>query len=401
VTLEPEPAALDVKVVLVGLPLVYYLLSALDPEFAELFKMTADFTERMPSGPETLERYVRLLATLARRERLLPLDRSALARLLEHSARVAGDRDQLSLEVTPLLDLAREANYWAGQAGATVIGVAHLERAIEAQVFRADRLRERIHEEIATGTLLIDTSGTRVGQVNALSTVWLPSFCFARPSRITARVRLGQGQLVDIEREVELGGPVHSKGVLILGGYLGAHYLPGQPLSLAASLVFEQSYADVEGDSASAAELVALLSSLADLPLKQAIGVTGSVNQHGDIQAVGAINEKVEGFFDVCRVKGLTGEQGAIIPAANARHLMLRREVIEAVAAGRFHVHPVTTVDQALELLTGRPAGQRDAAGEFPEGTVNRLVATRLAEFAETWRAFNVPANNLEVGQAP
>jgi predicted ATP-dependent protease len=194
---------------------------------------------------------------------------------------------------------------------------------------------------------------------------------------------------------------VHSKGVLILGGYLGAHYLPGQPLSLAASLVFEQSYADVEGDSASAAELIALLSSLAEVPLKQAIAVTGSVNQHGDIQPVGAVNEKIEGFFDVCRVKGLTGEQGIVIPAANVRHLMLRGDVIEAVAAGRFHVYPVTTTDHALELLTGRPAGRRDAAGEFPEGSVNRLVAARLAEFAETWRAFNALANNLEVGPAP
>ncbi|HEU5171071.1 MAG TPA: AAA family ATPase [Gemmatimonadales bacterium] len=404
VTLEPEPAGLDLKVVLLGPPSLYYLLSALDPDFDELFKVTADFTDRMPATAENIDRYVRLIATLARREQLPPLDRSAVGRLLEESARLAGHKDKLCIRFTPLLDLLREAGYWARRAGAAVVGAAHVDRALEARIFRTDRPREQILEEIAQGTLLIDTAGARVGQVNGLSTVWLGDFCFARPSRITARVRLGQGNVVDIEREVELGGPIHSKGVLILAGYLGAHYASEYPLSLAASLVFEQSYADVEGDSASAAELVALLSALSGVPLQQSIAVTGSVNQHGAIQAVGAINEKVEGFFEACRLTGLTGQQGVVIPAANVRHLVVRREVVEAVAAGKFHVYPVETVDQALELLTGLPAGQRDPSGEFPEGSVNQLVASRLRDFAETWRQFNSPAINAAdavAGRAP
>jgi predicted ATP-dependent protease len=296
--------------------------------------------------------------------------------------------DKLCMRLTPLLDLMREANYWAVSAGARSVTAAHLERAIEAQVLRADRPQEETLEAIVQGTLLIDTTGARVGQVNGLSTAWLGNFCFARPSRITARVRLGQGSVVDIEREVELGGPIHSKGVLILVGYLGAQYASEYPLSLAASRVFEQSYTDVEGDSASAAELLALLSALARVPVKQSIAVTGSVNQHGMTQPVGAVNEKVEGFFDACCARGLTGDQGVMIPAANVRHLMLKREVVEAVAAGKFHVHPVVTVDQALELLTGLPAGRRDPTGEFPPGSVNQLVAARLKEFAETARAF-------------
>jgi lon-related putative ATP-dependent protease len=392
VTLDPQPAELSLQVVLVGPPLLYYVLSALDPEFGELFRVTADFDERMPATPESIHRYARLIATMARRERLLPLDRSAIARVLERSARLAGEQDKLSVRFTPLLDLLREASYWAASAGADLIAAEHVDRAIEAQLFRADRPRELLLEEIAQGTILIDTRGERVGQVNGLSTVCLGSLCFARPSRITARVRLGQGSVVDIEREVELGGPIHSKGVLILASYLGAHYARDYPLSLAASLVFEQSYADVEGDSASAAELLALLSALADVPLRQTIAVTGSVNQHGEIQPVGSISEKVEGFFDACRITGLTGGQGVIIPVANLRHLMVRRDVVDAVAAGRFHVYPVTTVDQALELITGLPAGHRDPTGAFPEGSVNYLVAARLRQFAETLREFNTPA---------
>jgi lon-related putative ATP-dependent protease len=389
VTLEPQPAQLDVQVVLVGPPLLYYLLSALDPDFSELFKVSADFDWRMPATPEGVDRYTRLIATLARREGLPPLDRSAVARLLERSARLAGDRDKLSIRFAPLVDLVREAGYWGHAAQAPVIGAAHVDQAIEAQLFRDGRPRAQLLEQIAQGTILIDTRGNRVGQVNGLSTLDLGSFSFGRPSRITARVRLGLGSVVDIEREVELGGPIHSKGVLILASYLGAHYARDYPLSLAASLVFEQSYADVEGDSASAAELLALLSALAEVPLRQAIAVTGSVNQHGEIQPVGSINEKVEGFFDACRVAGQVEGQGVIIPTANVRHLMLRRDLVEAVEAGHFHVYPVATIDQALELMTGLPAGARDETGAFPPGSVNSLVAARLQGYAETLREFN------------
>jgi lon-related putative ATP-dependent protease len=403
VTLEPQPAELSVQVVLLGSPLLYYLLSALDPEFSELFKVAADFDGRMPATPENIQGFARLVATVARGEQLLPLDRSAIARLLERSARLAGDQDKLSIRVTPLLDIVREASYWAKAEAVDLVTASHVDRAIEAQLFRANRPREQLLEEIAQGILLIDTKGARVGQVNGLSTLYLGDLSFARPSRITARVRLGEGNVVDIEREVELGGPIHSKGVLILASYLGAHYSAEYPLSLAASLVFEQSYAGVEGDSASAAELLALVSALAEVPLRQGIAVTGSVNQHGEIQPVGAINEKVEGFFDACRVTGLTGLQGVIIPAANRRHLMLRRELVEAVDAGRFHVYPVTTVDEAMELMAGLPAGSRDPTGTFPEGSINHRVESRLRRFAETLREFNAPVAaepGLEAGSA-
>jgi predicted ATP-dependent protease len=255
-------------------------------------------------------------------------------------------------------------------------------------VRRADRLRERLQEDILRGTLLIDTRGEQVGQLNGLSVLQLGGLCFGRPSRITARVRVGGGEVLDIEREVALGGPIHSKGVLILTGYLGARYSAERPLSLQASLVFEQSYSGVEGDSASCAELVALLSALAEAPLRQGLAVTGSVNQHGQVQAVGGINEKIEGFFDVCRAAGLSGAEGVLIPAANVKHLMLRADVLDAVARGQFQVYPIQTVDQAFELLAGIPAGERSAEGGFPEGTLNQRVEARLAAFAEKARAF-------------
>jgi lon-related putative ATP-dependent protease len=392
VSLEPEPIPLEVKVVLLGERLLYYLLYQLDPDFAELFKVAADFEEQMPRTPENHLLYARLIATLARREGLRPFDRGAVARLIEHSARLAGDAEKLSAHLRSLADLMREADYWAGEAGRQVVGVAEVHRAIEAQVYRADRLRQRIQEEIVRGTILIDTRGAKVGQVNGLSVISLGQFAFGRPNRITARVRLGRGEVIDIEREVALGGPIHSKGVLILSGYLGGRYASDRPLSLSASLVFEQSYSGVEGDSASSAELYALLSALADIPIKQSLAVTGSVNQHGQVQAIGGVNEKIEGFFDICRAQGLTGDQGVLIPAANVKHLMLRQDVVEAVAAGRFHVFPIETIDQGIELLTGVPAGERDARGEFPPGSVNQRVEARLVALAEKRQAFGGPA---------
>ena len=393
VSLEPEPARLDVQVVLLGEPLLYYLLYHLDPDFGELFKVAADFDDQMEATPEGQRRYAHLIANLARREGLRPFDHNAVARLVEHSARLAGHQQKLSTRIAAMLDLLREAHYWAGQAGTEVATAAHVQQAIDAQVHRSDRLRERVYEEIARGTILIDTEGAKAGQVNSLSIVSLGTFAFARPTRITARVRLGQGDVIDIEREVELGGPIHSKGILILAGYLGSRYTVERPLSLHASLVSEQSYAGVEGDSASAAELFALLSAIAGVPIKQNLGVTGSVNQHGQVQAVGAINEKIEGFFDVCRARGLTGEHGVVVPAANVQHLMLRQDVIDAVAARRFHVYAIETVDQGIELLTGMPAPDRDAAGQYPEGSFNWLVESRLVEFAEKWQAFGAPAS--------
>jgi len=347
-----------------------------------------DFDDRTDWTPETAHRYAAFLGHVAREEGLRPLERGAVARILEHAARLAGDVEKLSTRMQHLVDLVREADYWAGQAGRAAVTGEDVESAVGAQVRRGDLLRERMQEEIRRGTVLIDTRGEVVGQVNGLSVYALGGLAFGRPSRITARVRLGRGEVVDIEREVELGGPLHSKGVLILAGFLGERFATRRPLALSASLGFEQSYSGVEGDSASSAELYALLSALAQTPIKQSLAVTGSVNQRGQVQAIGGVNEKIEGFFEVCRTAGLTGDQGVLIPAANVKHLMLRREVVEAVAAGRFHVYAAETVDEGVELLTGVPAGERDAAGVYPEGTVNRRVEDRLQELAEAARRF-------------
>ncbi|HVB33987.1 MAG TPA: AAA family ATPase [Patescibacteria group bacterium] len=383
ISLEPEPIPLDVKVVLLGERQLYYLLCQYDPDFNEYFKVAVDFEERMERTPENTRLYARLIATLAREEKLAALDRGAVARVIEHSARSVRDAERLSAHRRALLDLLREADFWAKQAASDVIQAAHVENAIEARIRRADRLRERIQEEIRRGTILIDTQGEKTGQVNGLSVMEVGRFAFGQPSRITARVRLGKGEVIDIEREVELSGPIHSKGVLILSGFLGARYALDRPLSLSASLVFEQSYGMVEGDSASSAELYALLSALAGAPIRQSFAVTGSVNQHGEVQAIGGVNEKIEGFFDVCNSRGLTGDQGVLIPASNVKNLMLRRDVVEAVRAGKFHVYAVETIDQGIEILTGIPSGDRDSAGNFPAGSVNQRVETRLIELAE------------------
>jgi predicted ATP-dependent protease len=388
VSLDPEPTPLEVQVVLLGEPVLYHLLCALDPEFAELFKVPADFDDVVPCTQENLSRYATLVATLARRHGLRSFDRAAVIRVLEESCRQASDQEKLTARIGVVLDLLREADYWAGLEGAAGVTAAHVQRAVEAQTSRADRIRERLYEAMGRRAISITTDGRQIGQINGLSVAVVGNFAFGFPTRITARVRAGRGDVVDIEREVELGGPVHSKGVLILQGYLGARYALDRPLSLHASLVFEQSYGGVEGDSASAAELFALVSAIAEVPLTQEIAVTGSVNQHGEIQAVAGVNEKVEGFFDVCRARGLNGRQGVIIPATSSRRLMLRRDVIESVRDGLFHVYAVETADQGLRLLTGIEPGERDASGQFPEGTLNQLVESRLVALAETWHLF-------------
>lgn len=391
ISLEPEPIPLQVKVVLFGDRLLYYLLAYFDPEFNELFKVAVDFSDRMDRSPENNMLYARLIGTLIRKEGLSPFDRMAVARVIEHSARLVSDAEKLSTHMQSITDLLREADYWAREAGHHTVSAADVQRAIDAQIYRVDQLRERVQEEIQRGTILIDTQGEKIGQVNGLSVLMLGNFAFGRPSRITARVRMGKGEVVDIEREVALGGPIHSKGVLILSGFLGARYAADRPLSLSASLVFEQSYSGVEGDSASSAELYALLSALAEVPIKQSFAVTGSVNQHGQVQAIGGVNEKIEGFFDVCKARGLTGEQGVLIPASNVKHLMLRQDVVDAVAAGQFHIYPVETIDQGIEILTGMPAGERDARGAFPPGSLNQRVEERLSALAEKRQAFGLP----------
>ncbi|MEY4168303.1 MAG: hypothetical protein RIR52_2127 [Acidobacteriota bacterium] len=383
VSIEPQPIPLSVKVVLIGERMLYYLLCQYDPDFSELFKVAVDFEDEMDRTPENHLLYARTIGSIARKEGLRPLDRAAVARVVEHSSRLAGDSGRLTTNTLRLADLLREADFFANRAERPMIGRTDIQQAIDAQYRRSDRLRTRYLEEICRGTILIDTVGQKVGQINGLSVIVLNQFSFGHPTRITARVRLGRGEVVDIEREVALGGPIHSKGVLILSGFLGARYATDYPLSLSASLVFEQSYGGVEGDSASSAELYTLLSALAEVPINQAFAVTGSVNQHGEVQAIGGVNEKIEGFFDLCQTRGLTGEQGVLIPASNVRHLMLRHDVIAAVAAGRFHVHAVSTIDEGIEILTGLPAGSRDANGNFPEGSVNQRVEAHLIALAE------------------
>jgi lon-related putative ATP-dependent protease len=397
VSLEPEPIPLSVKVVLIGERLLYYLLNQYDPDFSELFKVEADFSDEMPRTGDNDQLYAQLIATIGRREDLRPFDRDAVARIIERSSRIAGDNRKLSTHLLSIADLLEEADYWAGDEDREVVTAENVQKAINKQIERADRLRERTQEQIERGMILIDTTGEKIGQVNGLSVVALGNYAFGRPNRITARTRLGKGNVVDIEREVELGGPIHSKGVLILSGFLSARYAAEYPLSLSASLVFEQSYAGVEGDSASLGELCTLLSALADIPIKQSLAVTGSVNQHGEVQPIGGANEKIEGFFDACRAKGLTGTQGVLIPEANVEHLMLRSDVVEAANEGQFHVYPVATVDEAIELLTSVPAGERDEAGHFPEGSVNYRVEERLIELAQKHRDF---ADGMEEGSS-
>ncbi|OGI43432.1 MAG: ATP-dependent protease [Candidatus Muproteobacteria bacterium RBG_16_64_11] len=389
VSLEPEPIELDVKVVLIGERMLYYLLYQYDPEFIELFKVAADFHDDMERSPESHLLYARLIATLARKEGLLALDRAAVARVIEYGVRLADAADKLSIRTRDIADILRESDHWARDNGRDIVSGPDVQQAIDAKIYRSDRLRERLQEEIRRGTLLIETQSAVTGQVNGLSVVDHGEFAFGHPSRISARVRLGKGEVIDIQREIDLGGPIHSKGVLTLGGFLGGRYAIDRPLALSASLVFEQTYGQVEGDSASSAELYALLSALAEVPIKQSLAVTGSVDQYGRIQAIGGVNEKIEGFFDVCSHRDLTGEQGVLIPAANVKHLMLRRDVIEACAAGKFHIYPVTTIDEGIELLTGMPAGERDANGLFPDGTVNQRVEVRLMVMAEQARSYS------------
>ncbi len=392
VSLEPQPIPLNVKIILLGERMLYYLMHQHDPDFEELFKVAADFEDRMERSQDNNMAYARLVSTLARKESLRHFDRAAVSKVIERSARMVDDAERLSTHMQSVADLLREADYWAAEAGADVVGRQHVQAAIDAQIRRASRVKDRMQEAILRETILVDTTGERVGQINGLSVLILGNFAFGRPSRITARVRMGKGEVIDIERQVELGGPLHSKGVLILSSYLGSRYATNRPLSLSASLVFEQSYGGVDGDSASSAELYALLSALAQAPIKQSLAVTGSVNQHGQVQAIGGVNEKIEGFFDICRSRGLAGDQGVLIPAANVKHLMLRQDVVGAVADGKFHIYPIETVEQGIEVLTGKPAGEMDDEGAFPEGSINRLVVQRLEEMAETQRAFNRPA---------
>jgi lon-related putative ATP-dependent protease len=393
-TLKPEPIPLDVKVVLVGERWLYYLLSMYDREFGSLFKVAADFDDDMKRTPDNVGAYAELVVQRASELELLPFATSAIQRVIEQRARQADDSERLSMNIQSLDDLLVEADHWARERAAQDVAAADVVEAIERKKKRLSRVQSRIIDAIQRQTLLIDTSGDCVGQVNGLSVVDLGDYRFGHPVRITATTRVGTGDVVDIEREVELGGAIHSKGVMILSSVLSTRYARDVPLSLHGSVVFEQSYGGVDGDSASVAEFCALLSSIADLPIHQSIACTGSINQLGRVQAVGGINEKIEGFFDICSQRGLDGSHGVVIPADNVKHLMLREDVVAAVEERRFNVYAVHGIDEAIEILTGQAAGERGADGLFAEGTANRRVEDRLIEFAKRRKQFAETAGN-------
>jgi lon-related putative ATP-dependent protease len=378
VSLAPEPIPLAIKVVLIGSPLLYYLLYALDEDFGELFKVKVDFDDSLPRTSEFEQLYARFVGAACREEGIRAFAPDGVAQLIEHGSRLVPHQERLTSQLGELLDLVREAAFWAEQRERDLVTADDVRHAIEQKTYRGNLVDERIGRLIGEGTLLVDTDGEAVGQVNGISLLMLGDHACGRPSRITARTFTGKPGVLDIEREAKLGGPVHSKGVMILAGFLAGRYARARPLALSASIALEQHYEEIEGDSASSAELYALLSSLASIPLSQSLAVTGSVNQRGEIQAVGGINEKIEGFFDVCKARGLTGRQGVVIPEANVRHLMLREDVVEAVREGRFTLHAVTNVDEGLSLLSGRDAGAPRRDGRFPEGTFNATVESAL-----------------------
>jgi len=387
-TLKPEPIPLSVKVVLIGEPMIFHLLYTLDQDFRELFRIRADFDSEVARTPENVIGHARYLATLCREKGLRHFRRDAIARFMEHSSRLQEHQDRLSARMLELSSLAAEASAWAEKEESPYVTAAHVERAIAQQEYRSNLAEEKIHERIVEGTLLIDVQGETVGQVNGLSVYDLGDYAFARPVRVTARTSLGGQGVVNIEREVELSGPIHNKGVLILAGYLAHKFAQDKPLALSASLTFEQSYGEVEGDSASSAELYALLSSLARVPIRQSIAVTGSVNQRGEVQPVGGVTLKIEGFFQVCRARGLTGDQGVIIPAANLQNLALKQEVVQAVQEGQFHVWAIRTVDEGVQLLTGWRAGERGPDGRYPDDSLYGRVDAALRQYAERQREF-------------
>jgi len=383
VSQQPEPIPLKVKVVLVGDRTLYYLLAHYDPDFLDLFKVEADFEDDLDRDGESYQLYARMLATMAKSVKARPMDKPAVGRLIEHASRLAGDQKKLTAHDRVLKDLLSEANHWAARADSKHIGIGHIQQAIDEREFRASRIRELSLEQIYRGVVMIATDGEQAGQVNGLSVLQIGATRFGQPTRITATARPGKGQVVDIEREAKLGGPIHSKAVMILSRFLAGRYAPMGDLSLSASLAFEQSYGGVEGDSASVAETCVLLSAITGVPLKQSLAVTGSMNQHGEVQAVGGVNEKIEGFFNVCKKNGGVNGHGVLLPASNVEHLMLNEEVRTAVREGVFAIYPMTHIDQAIELMTGMAPGSPDDDGGYPEGSFNRRVADRLAEYAK------------------
>ena len=384
--LKPEPIDLNVKVILIGEPYLYTLLFRLDEDFREIFKIRADFDSEMPNEPESIGSYLSFIRTMTERDRLLPFELDAVREVVEYGVRLAGRQTKLSTQFSVLADVLRESSYWAARDRERSVAGEHVRRAITERIERLRLIEEKIQEMIQNGSIMIDSDGAKVGQVNGLSVYQMGDYEFGRPSRITATTGRGRAGIINIEREAELSGPTHNKGMLILAGYLRRVFAQERPLELSASIAFEQSYSGVDGDSASSTEVYALLSSLSEVPLRQDLAVTGSINQLGEIQPIGGVNQKIEGFFDVCRARGLTGRQGVLIPRQNVGDLMLRHDVVDAVRAGTFHIYAVTTAEEGIEILTGKPAGKRSGRGAFPAGSVFAKVDSRLRSFEKSAR---------------
>ncbi len=385
--IKPEPIPVSLKIIMLGSPWLYYLLYYYDEDFRDIFKVKSDFDTQTASSADEKMRYANFIGNMVKSDGLLPFDRSAVAGVVDHAARLTEKKAKLSLRFSDLTDLVRESSYWALQAGSAAVMVEHVDKALNEKIYRSNLIDERIQELYTEGTIMVDVAGSVVSQVNGLSVYDIGDFAFGKPSRITSRVYLGKSGVIDIEREAKLSGRIYNKGVLILSGYLGGTYAQDKMLSVSATLAFEQSYGEVEGDSASAAELIALISGIADVPIRQSFAITGSINQRGEIQPIGGVNEKIEGFFGVCKNRGLTGDQGVIIPRLNVKNLMLKKEVVDAVKEGKFCIYAVKTVNEALEILTGMPAGERGGDGTYPEGTVNFLVDKRLRDMSKKLKA--------------
>ncbi len=381
--LKPEPIECNTKVIMIGDNYLYHLLFNLDDDFKKIFKVKADFDSVMDKDDRRVHQYASFIRKICDEEKLLPFDRTGIAAVVEYGVEIAGRQKKLSARFHLIADILREANYWALKDGSDVVKGKHVDLAVEKKIRRVNLIEEKLQELIEEGTIMIDSDGKVVGQVNGLSVYDLGDYAFGKPSRITVKTSLGKAGIINIEREAEMSGPIHNKGVYILAGYLRDRFAQDKPITMSASICFEQSYSGVEGDSASSTELYGLLSSLSGLPLRQDIAVTGSVNQKGEIQPIGGVNEKIEGFFDVCKAKGLTGKQGVMIPHLNVDDLMLRKDVVEAVREGKFHIYPVKTIDEGIEILTGVEAGERMADGKFKEGTVNALVDRKLHELGK------------------
>jgi len=382
-TLKPQPIPANIKIILIGSPLLYHLLYAYDEDFEKLFKVRADFSSLMDRNIEGVRQYAKFISKRVKEDKLKDFDRQAVAKVVEYGSRIVEDQKKLSTRFMEICDLLKEANHWASMDGSDIVKGVHVQKAIEEKIYRSNLIEQRIEELIKEGVIIVDTDGEKIGQVNGLSVLSLGDYQFGKPSRITVSVSMGKGGPVHIDREVKMTGSIHNKGFLILKGLFAEKFGKSYPLSFLATICFEQVYEEIEGDSASSTEYYALISGISGIPLKQGIAVTGSINQKGEIQPIGGVNEKIEGFYSVCKIKGLTGNQGVIIPKKNLTHLMLKEEVVEAIRHGRFHVWAVKDVDEGIEILTGIPAGKPDGNGKYPEGTVNAAVAKKLMELAK------------------